>query len=159
MNRLPPWCSHGGTQHGRSEALSRPASRLRRMLPTRLDVPAVALSIGPDALPLWLPSAVGGLQLDGLNHPEASSRLGTEGIDEVAGFRHPVHVPDRRPRSGHDDADLRGPLARVGVAHPLKSSDTALTALILGYLAPSAASGECVAELEPARRERSLSVD
>jgi hypothetical protein len=52
-----------------------------------------------------------------------------------------------------------GPLARVGVAQSLKASDTALAALILGCLAPSAALGECVAELEPAPRERSLSMD
>ena len=52
-----------------------------------------------------------------------------------------------------------GALARVGVAQPLKSSDTALAALILGCLAPSAALGKCVAELEPAPRERSLSMD
>ena len=66
---------------------------------------------------------------------------------------------DRRRRSSHDDADLRGPLAGVGVGQPLESSDTALTALILGCFTPESALGVCVAEFEPAPRERSLSVD
>jgi len=129
------------------------------VFPARLDVPPAPLDVLPLALPCRLLSAVGRLELAGLHHAEAPTRLRAEGHYQVAGLGHPVHDATVDRGRVTTTADLRGPLARVGVAHPLKSSDTALTALILGCLAPSAASSECVAELETAPRELSLSVD
>ncbi len=43
-----------------------------------------------NAVPGRLLPTMGGLQLPGLHHREAASRLGAEGHDEVAGFGHPV---------------------------------------------------------------------
>jgi hypothetical protein len=110
--RLSPW-PHGGTQHGRSEALC-PARNLRRVLPAGLDVPSAPFDVLPLALPRRLPAAVGGLELAGLLHSEASTRQRAERLDEVAGARPWVSRCDRRPtaaspeRMGHMEMRCAG---------------------------------------------------
>jgi hypothetical protein len=64
------------------------ASRLRSVLSARLHVPAAPGAVPPDAFPRRLSAAVRGLKLAGLDHPEAPSRLGAEGGDEVPGLEH-----------------------------------------------------------------------
>ncbi len=61
------------------------------MLSARLDVPSPPLDVSPYVLPRRLPAAVRGLELAGLDHPEAPARLRDEGGDEVAGFGHAVY--------------------------------------------------------------------
>jgi hypothetical protein len=64
---------------------------LRRVLPTRLYVPPAPLDVLPLALPRRGLTAVSGLELAGLDHPEASARLRAEGVDQVAGLGHRGH--------------------------------------------------------------------
>jgi len=94
-----------------------------------------------------------------LHHPEASAGLRAERGDEVARLGHRGHGVTVDAGRVTTTLDLQGPLLRcVGVAHPLKSSDAVLTALILGYLAPWPP-GFRVADVEPTPRERSLRVE
>ena len=55
------------------------------------DLPVAARPVPPDSFPRWFTVTVSGLELVGVDHPEAPTRLGTEGDDEVAWFRHRGH--------------------------------------------------------------------
>jgi len=92
-----------------SEALRPSAGHLRRVLPARLDVPAAPRAVPPHALPCRRLVAVGGLELAGLDHPEASARLRAEGGDEVAGLGRPGHTSEVKTGLSHQDASAPGP--------------------------------------------------
>ena len=87
-----------------SEALRRLARQLRHMFAAGFDVPAFVLRVRPDALPRRPLATVVSLQLSGLHHPEAPTRLRAEGRNEVAGFGHTVHSATVDPGQVHPRA-------------------------------------------------------
>ena len=72
--------------------------QLRCVLPARLDVPALARPVPPDALPRRRTVAVSRLQLAVVHHPKAPTRLSEEGGDETAGLGHHAPRPSRVDR-------------------------------------------------------------